>query len=741
MVESLYENNFIDANHLVLGEFKNYCYKLNKISKTDDNLVELKLGIKNCLNNGFFIKFQNWLLKIKNPLCYSLSEKIDEFHNNSCMKYLDFPLMLRKSQLFYNKTHLMCSLKLPLIDVDFNKVSLDLLHFRKYVVLFSFINQPFIIDRLISFIHEIDRLIESYLIILEKYEFIIILSDLHFKLPFFKYVKVFGDCNLVPNFLPFIIAYRSMNNHSITILDHYGTLLRTVSTNLFKVNMDNFFDLLYHSYIIKNDFLLETFNLKKEESLKRNYSITGDIFEKFFFAVDSTIKEQFLKLFTNFNIKFSIPLSSQIDINNRFMTSIKGKINIYSKKKYHEILSNIVKEKIDNFELNHLFEIRLHHINLKEICNQIIQYIKLKLDHYKMFDYILFKISDQKVPSNPKKTSITIVLQRKKENLENPFEIEVSHLEVMKNALNWAFFKNNELLMIKDIVFASVNQVNIFRQFNDKALYKKYKKSTKITGYFFDKVKYFLNYHSMVSRLLLFDGNFNLQKEAYGDAHITFDIKESDLNWFKMIIKDVTDLDLSENCDNKFINYQARFIKTINLSSTYKCYQCSIKVDEGDQQFYCFVCQITFCFNCGNHINKKAKGLDRLPHPHNLVYIPMLSDFLNNIILFKLGKNNMTGAETNNKNHEMTCNICIDQKKRYYTRYLCLNCEFSNERQDFIDICGKCFKLFNLSKCKEMEFDNDQLLEKYERFVKFSGHNEFHCLLKIYFFSGNYLDF
>ena len=95
MVESLYENNFIDANHLVLGEFKNYCYKLNKISKTDDNLVELKLGIKNCLNNGFFIKFQNWLLKIKYPLCYSLSEKIDEFQNNFCMK---------KSELFIRKS-------------------------------------------------------------------------------------------------------------------------------------------------------------------------------------------------------------------------------------------------------------------------------------------------------------------------------------------------------------------------------------------------------------------------------------------------------------------------------------------------------------------------------------------------------------------------------------------------------------------------------------------------------------
>ena len=168
-----------------------------------------------------------------------------------------------------------------------------------------------------------------------------------------------------------------------------------------------------------------------------------------------------------------------------------------------------------------------------------------------------------------------------------------------------------------------------------------------------------------------------------------------------------------------------------------ECHNCKKQFDSTDRQYHCFLCQVWFCEECGEKIDKSKKGSASLIHTHNMIWIDVKEGkLIKPFEKYKLGDLNKTFME-NEKNRMFSCNGCGDGDE---TAYICLNC-LPGMLHDggFVDICEPCFQIL---KKKEISVEEKKKRDRIRKKLKDdSNHdNDSHLFLRVCF-GDNYYDF
>jgi len=150
-------------------------------------------------------------------------------------------------------------------------------------------------------------------------------------------------------------------------------------------------------------------------------------------------------------------------------------------------------------------------------------------------------------------------------------------------------------------------------------------------------------------------------------------------------------------------------MKTVDIKLGQDCKNCKCgkeKLFSYYGQYYCFWCNEYYCEKCGDIFDKPNKGLEKLVHYHNMIYIinnktSEDDDFLMNIDLFKLGRPNIIEECKNTENiddlfsdtHYIDCDYCDAELDQNF-RYICLNCNPGYIKDSLVDFCQSCFDYF-----------------------------------------------
>ena len=196
-----------------------------------------------------------------------------------------------------------------------------------------------------------------------------------------------------------------------------------------------------------------------------------------------------------------------------------------------------------------------------------------------------------------------------------------------------------------------------------------------------------------MKREIVFNEEMKIQEMKHQILQFVLSLRKSDLNpIFSKIYELIPNKEL----------YQIEISETVNLKFGSQCEACKKQIKAFDPQYYCHFCKLWFCEKCGDKVDQKKTGNDRLIHPHNMVWINVSDEkgLKDDIDEHKFGKN-ITHKE-NCQNHEVICSACYDTLKTGY-RYICLNCGPGPKGVCLTDLCEKCMVVLREKKSKRME--------------------------------------
>ena len=113
-------------------------------------------------------------------------------------------------------------------------------------------------------------------------------------------------------------------------------------------------------------------------------------------------------------------------------------------------------------------------------------------------------------------------------------------------------------------------------------------------------------------------------------------LREKESNLLQKVIEN----EINSLCQDKIIiDHTSRILTTIDISKGKSCSKCLISIDNYLSQYYCYWCDIYFCFTCGGSYDLTKQGLEVLPHFHNLILLNVKhnSRAMKNIVKVKLG--------------------------------------------------------------------------------------------------------
>jgi len=156
-------------------------------------------------------------------------------------------------------------------------------------------------------------------------------------------------------------------------------------------------------------------------------------------------------------------------------------------------------------------------------------------------------------------------------------------------------------------------------------------------------------------------------------------------------------------------------MKTVDIKLGQDCKNCKCgkeKLFSYRGQYFCYWCNEYYCEKCGDTFDKSKKGLEKLVHYHNIIYLindisPEDDDFMKDIDLFKLGRPNIIEECKNAENiddlfsnrHYINCDYCDSELDQNF-RYICLNCNPGYIKDSLVDFCQNCFDYFRgKNKC------------------------------------------
>jgi len=173
-------------------------------------------------------------------------------------------------------------------------------------------------------------------------------------------------------------------------------------------------------------------------------------------------------------------------------------------------------------------------------------------------------------------------------------------------------------------------------------------------------------------------------------------------------------------------------IDTLWLIRGNNCYKCKNNIEK-ESQFYCYECNFFFCEPCANLVDSSKRGMERLIHNHNLIFIPSCVTELTEIDIKRIGKNKAT-LEKNIKrrDHDNACNYC--ERMIEGSRFVCMHC-YPGVCDNFVDLCEKCLAILL-----------DETHTEHKDTVKFclvnDGHKmDSHVYLRLWFCNGSYSNY
>ena len=173
-------------------------------------------------------------------------------------------------------------------------------------------------------------------------------------------------------------------------------------------------------------------------------------------------------------------------------------------------------------------------------------------------------------------------------------------------------------------------------------------------------------------------------------------------------------------------------MKTFQLFRGDNCNICKNNLT-AKSQYFCFECQIFFCDLCANKEDSSKRGMERLTHNHNLIFIPSCVTQLTEIDVVRMGKNKASKEKNiKRRDHDNACNCC--EKMIEGSRFVCMNC-YPGVCDNFTDLCEKCLMIL----LDEKHIDNKETVKSC---LENDGHKiDSHVYLRLWFCNGSYTNY
>ena len=214
--------------------------------------------------------------------------------------------------------------------------------------------------------------------------------------------------------------------------------------------------------------------------------------------------------------------------------------------------------------------------------------------------------------------------------------------------------------------------------------------------------------------------DISLRKSDYDDA---FDFLNNEI--FSKIPKEKFDI-TSESLD------------VINIIPGSLCEKCKRNISSDEGEYFCYFCNIYFCVNCSETLDNNKKGIRKLNHDHNLIFLVSKINKNSVIDLYKLGKKislDENYSEIESQNHQAACNCC-EKTISNTCRYICLTCNPGCiVAGGFNDYCMNCFKILTDKSHKDNIILRDKALKN-------DNHDsDTHIYLRLYYSYGDYFNY
>jgi hypothetical protein len=198
------------------------------------------------------------------------------------------------------------------------------------------------------------------------------------------------------------------------------------------------------------------------------------------------------------------------------------------------------------------------------------------------------------------------------------------------------------------------------------------------------------------------------------------------------------DREIFPNISKEKFNITSECIDLVKIFPSSLCDICKKEIEENQPEYHCYFCNMYFCVDCGEAIDSEKKGVSKLSHKHNLIYLLNSNKIDNEIDLYKLGKKvclNEDKAELEKQDHQAACNNC-DKMITNKARFICLSCKPGCViAGGFNDYCSDCIKKISDKNDK----DYDQLRMRLKRS---DDHDTVtHIYLRLYYSYGGYFEY
>ena len=177
-------------------------------------------------------------------------------------------------------------------------------------------------------------------------------------------------------------------------------------------------------------------------------------------------------------------------------------------------------------------------------------------------------------------------------------------------------------------------------------------------------------------------------------------------------------------------SYSLKEIETIDIDIDFtdmKCQNCNKIIPEDKHLYYCYFCQVKYCYECV-HEQLKKKGKEKyIDQNHNLIFFKTRNKkHFTCLDKKKLGKNVFARSTNDNQfdnSHNAICNGCRGNFDNI-ARYVCVHCRPGLYLSGgYIDYCQKCIEKMctNENEKDHLEHNSDEeICCKNNNFVK--GH-------------------
>ncbi len=282
----------------------------------------------------------------------------------------------------------------------------------------------------------------------------------------------------------------------------------------------------------------------------------------------------------------------------------------------------------------------------------------------------------------------------------------------------------------KDIIFFKESLIDS----DSKLLSQVKQKITYHSGNLHENLKYNFKFSFSSSRKFKLDQNLHKIQISLNDINLDISLRKTDyLETFNFLEREIF-----SNISKEKFNITSECIDIVKILQSSICDKCKKEIVENQLEYYCYFCSIYLCVDCGEAIDLEKKGISKLSHEHNLIYLRNSNKNDDEIDLYKLGKKlclTEDKAELEKQDHQAACNNC-DKMITNKARFICLSCKPGCViAGGFNDYCSDCIK-------KISDRNNEEYEKLSMKLKRNDDHDtETHIYLRLYYSYGGYFEY